>query len=70
MKTYGPSYNYNSTSVSNDLNTWTFQMADVSRPIIGADCLRYYGLLVESNVTITFFPKSGTPIKFKWKSIE
>lgn len=27
--------------------SWSFEMADVSRPIIGADFLHYFGLLID-----------------------
>jgi len=32
---------------------WTFEMADVSWSIIGADFLRYFGLLVDTNASLT-----------------
>lgn len=46
IKTFGPK------TLSLDLGlsrpfTWTFEMADVSRSIIGADFLHYFGLLVD-----------------------
>lgn len=48
IATYGPK------TVHLDLGfprkfTWTFEMADVSRPIIGADFLHYFGLLIRYN---------------------
>lgn len=46
IRTYGPKtlqldFGFNRTF------PWTFEMADVSRPIIGADFLHYFGLLID-----------------------
>lgn len=46
IKTYGPKTLNLDFGLSRTL-TWTFEMADVTRPIIGADFLHYFGLLVD-----------------------
>ncbi|XP_050066100.1 uncharacterized protein LOC126555184 [Aphis gossypii] len=46
IKTYGPKQLHLDLGFKR-LFSWTFEVADVSRPIIGADFLHYYGLLVD-----------------------
>lgn len=46
IKTYGPKTLKLDLGLSR-VFTWTFEMADVSRAIIGADFLHYFGLLVD-----------------------
>jgi len=45
IKTYGPEQLQLDLGFKR-LFTWTFEMADVARPIIGVDFLHYYGLLI------------------------
>lgn len=46
IKTYGPKQLQLDLGLKR-LFAWTFEMADVARPIIGADFLHYFGLLVD-----------------------
>jgi len=46
IKTFGPKTLNLDLGLSRTF-TWTFEMADVSRSIIGADFLHYFGLLVD-----------------------
>lgn len=46
IKTYGPKTLHLDFGPSR-IFTWTFEMADVNRAIIGADFLHYFGLLVD-----------------------
>jgi len=46
IKTYGPKQLHLDLGFKR-LFSWTFEVADVSRPIIGADFLHYYGLLID-----------------------
>lgn len=46
IKTYGPKTLRLCLGVRRTY-AWTFEMADVARPIIGADFLHYFGLLID-----------------------
>ncbi|KAL4127494.1 hypothetical protein QTP88_011661 [Uroleucon formosanum] len=46
IKTFGPKQLQLDLGL-NRVFTWTFELADVGRPILGADFLHYYGLLVD-----------------------
>ena len=46
IKTYGPKTLRLCLGVKRTY-AWTFEMADVARPIIGADFLHYFGLLID-----------------------
>lgn len=48
IKTYGPKTLRLCLGVKRTY-AWTFKMADVARPIIGADFLHYFGLLINVN---------------------
>lgn len=42
---------------------WTFEMADVARPIIGADFLHYFGLLVDVKRNRLIDPEAHSTVK-------
>lgn len=46
IQTYGPKTLHLNLG-SKRTYTWTFEMADVARPVIGADFLHYFGLLID-----------------------
>ncbi|KAL4083815.1 hypothetical protein QTP88_029131 [Uroleucon formosanum] len=46
IKTYGPQELHLDFGLK-QLYTWTFEVANVARPIIGADFLHYFGLLID-----------------------
>lgn len=62
IQTYGPKTLQLDFGLSRCF-AWTFEMAEVPKPIIGADFLHYFGLLVDVKRSRIIVPNHNKPIK-------